>query len=102
MTRRRNVPALWLAWALPVALGGVLAGAGPGEGGTFSGPMTVALHCPTQGVSIAYTTDTGDEPHWLLYAGPLRLAEGRTTVRARAIRYGYEASPELVGLFVVN
>jgi hypothetical protein len=72
------------------------------EGGAFSAPMTLALHCPTQGASIVYTTEPGEAPRWLLYSGPLRLARGETMLRARAIRYGYEESEELTGTFVVE
>jgi len=72
------------------------------EGGVFTGPMTLAFYCATQGASIAYTTDAGEDPHWRLYSGPLRLPEGRTLVRARAVRYGYAESPELRGDFVVE
>jgi N-sulfoglucosamine sulfohydrolase len=72
------------------------------EGGAFTGPMTLSFYCATQGASIAYTTDAGDDPRWRLYAGPLRLPRGRTLVRARAVRYGYAESPELRGEFVVE
>jgi arylsulfatase A-like enzyme len=77
-------------------------GAARREGGSFSGPMTLSLYCATQGASIAYTTDPGEDPRWRLYSGPLRLPEGRTLVRARAVRYGYAESPELRGEFVVE
>ncbi|ARA94664.1 sulfatase [Rhodothermaceae bacterium RA] len=55
---------------------------------------TVTISCPTEGASIAYTTETGDDPHWLLYTEPLVVEPG-TTVRARAIRYGYAESEEV-------
>lgn len=60
----------------------------------FAGPVTLSLRCVTQGASIAYTTDDGEAAHWELYTGPIRLSPGTTTVRARAIRYGYAESEE--------
>jgi len=72
------------------------------EGGTFKAPVLVQLHCATQGASIAYTFEQGDKPHWLLYTTPLRLSEGKTTLRARAIRIGYKESKESAATFVVG
>ena len=73
------------------------------DGGRFEGPMTVSLYCPTQGASLAYTTDAGEDPHWKLYSGPLRLGAGEeVTVRAKAVRYGYEASSEAEVTLVVE
>ena len=72
------------------------------EGGTFKAPVLIQLHCATQGASIAYTFEQGDEPHWLLYTTPLHLPEGRTTLKARAIRIGYKESKESVATFVVE
>ena len=72
------------------------------EGGTFKAPVLVQLYCATQGASIAYTFEQGDNPHWLLYTTPLRLPEGKTTLRARAIRIGYKESKESVATFVVE
>ena len=78
-------------------------GGGTTDGGRFEGPMTVSLYCATQGASLAYTTETGDDPHWELYGGPLRFDAGETaTLRAKAVRYGYEASPEAEATFVVE
>lgn len=54
------------------------------------------LYSGTQGASIAYTTDAGPTPDWTLYDGPLVLPPGTTTLRARAIRYGYAPSEETV------
>lgn len=59
--------------------------------GAGSGPVVVRLYCKTQGASLAYTTDEGQDPHWRLYHEPLSFEEP-TTVRARAIRYGYKSS----------
>jgi len=72
------------------------------EGGTFKAPVLVQLHCATQGASIAYTFEQGDKPHWLLYTIPLRLSEGETELRARAIRIGYKESRESIATFVVS
>ena len=53
----------------------------------------VAIYVPTQGASIAYTTDEGASARWRLYTGPIRIT-GPVTVRAKAIRYGYKESAE--------
>jgi len=39
---------------------------------------------------------------WLLYTGPIRLAPGRTTIRAKAIRYGYKESGVITGKFDIT
>ena len=62
------------------------------EGGTFEGPMTLQLYCPTQGASIGYTFEKGEKPHWNLYTGPLKMARGISIIRTKAIRYGYKES----------
>ncbi|WP_460920912.1 sulfatase-like hydrolase/transferase [Salinarchaeum chitinilyticum] len=72
------------------------------EGGEFTGPATVAIHCDTQGASIVYTTDTTDDPHWELYTGPIRLPEGELTLRTKAIRYGYIESEVRAATFTVS
>lgn len=72
------------------------------EGGTFAGPLLVQLYCATQGASMAYTFEEGDDPHWQLYGEPLRLPAGQTTLRARAIRIGYGESLESVATFRVE
>ena len=77
-------------------------GASVSHGGSFAAPMMLKLYCPTQGASIAYTTETGRNPHWLLYAGPIRMPKGRTAIRAKAIRYGYKESKETTGTFTVT
>ena len=64
--------------------------------------MLVQLHCATQGASIAYTFDEGDNPHWLLYTRPLRLAAGEYVLKTRAIRIGYRESRESQARFVVR
>jgi arylsulfatase A-like enzyme len=69
------------------------------EGGTFAAPLLVQFHCATQGASIAYTTQGGENAHWQLYTQPLRLPPGTTTLRARAIRIGYKESDEVAATF---
>jgi arylsulfatase A-like enzyme len=68
---------------------------------TFSGPTEVEIYAPTQGASIAYTTDTAPNARWQLYAGPFAL-RGPTTIRAKAIRYGYKESAESRTTFVAG
>ena len=75
---------------------------GSPEGGAFKGPLLLQLHCATQGASAAYTFEEGEDVRWQLYTGPLRLPEGKTTVRAKAIRIGYKESTERVGVFTVE
>jgi hypothetical protein len=72
------------------------------QGGTYKGPVLLQLHCATQGASIAYTLDEGDDVRWLLYTSPLHLATGSTNVRAKAIRIGYKESEEVRASFVVS
>ena len=58
-------------------------------------PATLSLYCATQGASVAYALGDADESaeaHWHLYTGPIDLPEGETTVRAKAVRYGYTES----------
>ena len=62
------------------------------SGGEFDRPIQVTLSCPTNGVSIAYTTEEGKSPYWKLYTGPFEL--NNSLLRARAVRYGYQASAE--------
>ena len=49
----------------------------------------VSIGCATEGASIAYTTETGEHPHWLLYTGPFTAAKG-DVVQARSVRIGYK------------
>jgi N-sulfoglucosamine sulfohydrolase len=71
-------------------------------GGTYSSPMTLGFYCPTHGASIVYTLDEKNNPHWLLYSGPLHLKPGSHTIRVRAVRYGYKDSGELTGNFQIK
>ena len=65
-----------------------------GPGNDEDGAVTITLSSPTEGASIAYTAASGETPHWLLYSGPLTLPVP-VTVRAIAVRYGYEQSEEV-------
>jgi hypothetical protein len=71
-------------------------------GGTFSLPMTLSFYCPTHGASIVYTTETGNKPNWKLYSGALRLSKGTSTLRIKAVRYGYKDSDEVTGTFEIE
>jgi hypothetical protein len=72
------------------------------RGGSFDGPCRLQLHCPTQGASMTYTFDAGQNARWRLYTGPIELPRGTTTVRARAVRIGYLDSTESEGDFTVR
>ena len=52
------------------------------------GSVKVKLSCPTEGASIAYTTETGPTSRWLLYSGELTFAKP-VTMSVRACRLGY-------------
>ena len=64
----------------------------------LEGPTEVVVYTPTQGSSAAFTTEAGDDAVWRLYTGPI-LVEAPVTIRARAIRYGYEESEEARAVF---
>jgi hypothetical protein len=67
------------------------------------GPVEIIIEAGTDGASIAWTTDEGEEAHWKLYARPIRLEPGMTTtIRAKAIRYGYAESPETMATITVK
>jgi hypothetical protein len=57
------------------------------------GAVTVTLSDATQDASIAYTTDTGTNPHWNLYIAPIRVTSA-VVVRAKACRIGFQNSKE--------
>jgi hypothetical protein len=67
--------------------------------GELDAKGTVTITCPTQGASIAYTTESGKAAHWLLYSKPIELHES-ATLRAKAIRLGYLESDEAHARFV--
>ncbi|MCA9114315.1 MAG: sulfatase-like hydrolase/transferase [Planctomycetaceae bacterium] len=51
----------------------------------------VTLTCPTEGASIAWTTEPGKNPHWKLYHQPVTVPAG-TALRAVACRIGFRDS----------
>ena len=55
----------------------------------------IELHCSTQGASITYATEEGDNAEWKIYSGPIRLKKGKNLIRAIACRYGYKDSQEI-------
>jgi N-sulfoglucosamine sulfohydrolase len=59
----------------------------------IEGPTEFVIYVPTQGASIGYTMEEGPAATWRLYVGPI-LVEAPTTLRAKAIRYGYKESAE--------
>jgi N-sulfoglucosamine sulfohydrolase len=67
--------------------------------GEYGETTAILLHSATQGASIAYTTDEGDNPSWKLYTRPLILTEGTLKLRAKAIRIGYKDSEEVLAAF---
>ncbi len=71
------------------------------DGSTSKGSVTVSLSCPTEGASIAYTTESGETPHWLLYSKKIKLTKS-ATLRVRAIRIGYIESPEVQADFRIT
>ena len=71
-------------------------------GGTYSSPMTLGFYCPTHGASLIYTFEDNNNPHWLLYNGPLHLKPGDYSIRVKAVRYGYKDSEELEGTFQIK
>ena len=72
------------------------------EDGEWDAPLLLQLYCSTQGASIAYTTDQGEDVRWQLYTEPLRLPKGETVIRAKAIRIGYKESDEKSLKFTVS
>ncbi len=71
-------------------------------GGSYSSPMTLAFYCPTHGASVVYTFEDKENPHWLLYSGPMHLKPGNHNIRVKAVRYGYRDSEELKGSFEIK
>ncbi len=71
-------------------------------GGTYTYPMTLGFYCPTHGASIVYTYEENENPHWLLYCGPLNLKPGNHFIKAKAVRYGYRESDEIKGTFKIK
>ncbi|NRA37845.1 MAG: sulfatase-like hydrolase/transferase [Planctomycetes bacterium] len=55
----------------------------------LKGPCYVQLYSATQGASLSYTLDEGDEATWHLYSQPILLSAGKHKIRARSVRIGY-------------
>ncbi|MDA0838717.1 MAG: sulfatase-like hydrolase/transferase [Planctomycetota bacterium] len=72
------------------------------QGGSVEGPALLQIHCATQGASVAWTTEQGEDVHWNLYSGPIPLDSGQTTIRSRAIRIGFKESEEREASFEVT
>jgi N-sulfoglucosamine sulfohydrolase len=72
------------------------------EGGKYKYPVKISVYCATQGASIAFSTDTGENIKWKLYTGPVKLNKGITFFRAKAIRYGYKESKEVTATFEIE
>jgi uncharacterized sulfatase len=72
------------------------------NGGKHDGAVTVKITCPTEGASIAWTTEKGAGPraHWNLYAKEINLTES-ATLRAKACRIGYRDSTEVRASFQI-
>ena len=68
---------------------------------TPSGPEKMRITCPTEGASMAYTTETGAKPRWRLYSRELTLTAS-ARLRAIACRLGYKDSPEVTGGFQIR
>jgi hypothetical protein len=57
--------------------------------------MEIQLCCQTQGASVVWTDEDGDDVYWQLYTAPLRLDAGEEIrLRAKAVRIGYADSEE--------
>ena len=72
------------------------------QGGEFAAPMTLQIYCPTQGSSIGYTFEKGENPHWNLYSGPIQMPLGVSTIRTKAVRYGYKESEVTTATFNIT
>ena len=82
------VEAMWPGGEQPLTEPPVIVAEEEGEA------VRIEITAPTEGASVAYTTETGEDVHWKLYSGPFTVPPG-TPVRAKAIRYGYEESKEM-------
>ncbi len=72
-------------------------------GGSVTAALDVTIDAPVDGVSIAYTFDADGgagarPPRWHLYTGPIAI-ESTSTLRVRAIRYGWAESEEVRATF---
>lgn len=74
----------------------------PQPRGVFEETTAVMLHSATQGASIVYTTEEGPHPKWKLYQTPIVLASGTVTLRAKAVRIGYQDSEETTATYEIR
>ncbi|HTQ29577.1 MAG TPA: chitobiase/beta-hexosaminidase C-terminal domain-containing protein [Opitutaceae bacterium] len=72
--------------------------------GVYSGPQSVAITTPTAGAAIRYTTDGSipTETHGTLYAGPVTIGPGDTTLQAVAYLSGQVTSRVSYGFYIVS
>jgi hypothetical protein len=62
-------------------------------GGTYTSAQSVVLESATAGVTVRYTTDGSDPSESSpIYAAPLTIGEGTTTLKARAFKSGWTPS----------
>ena len=72
------------------------------EEGTFTEAQTVAISCTTEGATIHYTLDGSDPTvNSLVYSSPLAITE-TTTVKAFAMKDGYQASAIVTATYTIN
>ncbi|MFC2116714.1 sulfatase-like hydrolase/transferase [Bacteroidota bacterium] len=71
------------------------------NGGTFKGSATIRISCLTEGASIGYTTEEGDDPIWKVYTNEIKLTNS-ARLKVRAIRIGYKESTEVRADFVIT
>ncbi|MBN8218462.1 MAG: sulfatase [Spirochaetes bacterium] len=68
----------------------------------LAGPAEVQIHTPTQGASIGYRFDDKEGTPWRLYVSPVSLPPGACRLFAKAIRIGYQESPQAKMAFIVG
>ena len=71
------------------------------NGGSFTSPIQINIKSPTNGSSIAYTTEKGSNPRWKLYSDEITL-DRTARVRVKAIRLGYKESYEVQASFIIT
>ncbi|HSB16238.1 MAG TPA: sulfatase [Bryobacteraceae bacterium] len=71
------------------------------DGGSFAAPVAVRLACPTEGSSIAWTTEQSEGSRWNLYGREIAL-DRTATLRVKACRLGWEDSPEVRAEFKIG
>jgi len=88
LQERMRPGGVWAETAAPVI----------GEAASSGASITVKITCSTEGASIAYTTEEGDNARWKLYSKELVLKRP-VFIRARACRLGYKDSREVARRF---